>query len=145
MFVTQLFRTKSKMPRLEKDKVEYHIYLHQGEGDSEALSKSITDLTNVVQSALPSIINAINQLREQFIHMEETVATDLSSIRNEVNEAKTVMAGAKTLIEGLVKALQDALAGNDVTGDVQAIADELSGASDDLATAIDNVPHPEQH
>jgi restriction endonuclease Mrr len=130
------------MPKPDKEgTVEYHFHLHQG--DSDELTRAVTDLANVVQGAMPTIINSVNQLREQVQSLEARVATDLTSIRTEVNEAKTVLAGAKALIEGLYQALLDALAGENLTEDVKAIADDLGASVDELAAAVDNVPVPD--
>lgn len=130
------------MPKPDKgDVTEYHIHLHQGQDD--AAIAAITNLANLVQSAMPTMIESVNQLREQVQSLETQMATDLSRITSEVAETRTVIDGAIALIQGLAEALRNAASSEDVTAEVNALADSLESAQADLAAAIDNVPHPD--
>jgi hypothetical protein len=61
---------------------------------------------------------------------------DLSPLHNEVESTKGVIASAIALINGIAAKLREALAGDDVSGEVSAIAAELEAAKTALAEAV---------
>lgn len=118
------------MPRPEERVI--HIHIHNE--NNEALVAAVHDLVAAVETSTADIITRIDELGE-------AMATDLSRITQEVEDTRTVIDSAITLLNGLAQALRDAAAGADVTVEVNALADALDQKQSDLAAAIEaNTP-----
>ena len=63
------------------------------------------------------------------------MGVELDSLVAEVTETKSIMASAKTLIEGLKTRLDEAIASGDPAM-LQALSNDLNSGSEDLAAAI---------
>lgn len=78
--------------------------------------------------------------------MVYTLNANLESLRQEVDEAKTVQASAVTLLNGIVARLDELasqLAEQEIDNTaVLSMRDELHASTDALAAAVANVPPP---
>jgi ABC-type transporter Mla subunit MlaD len=114
-----------------KDEIQYHdVTLHlDAASDPEAAAK------------LDQILKKLTQLEKTITQGDQALMADLSRLQQEVDETGTVVDGAVTLINGLSEALREA-AGN--PEEIERLASQLDAKVNELAQAVDNVPHPDQ-
>lgn len=103
------------------------------------------DETSGIPEKLDTIIVSLGEISSQLTARNdqgEELMADLAALQASVDAQSSVVDGAVALIQGLSQALKDAVAANDPAA-IQAVIDELDANTSELATAVDNVPHPE--
>ena len=108
--------------------VTHHIEV-DAETDPEVLKK------------LDQILRRVTALERTITQGDQAIMADLSQLQQEVEETGTVVDSAVTLIGGLAEALREAATD---PAQIQQLAAQLDAKTQELAAAVDNVPHPEQ-
>lgn len=118
-------------PPGHSQRIDVYLHLEGGTGDAAGDVGAISE-------KLDTIISLLTQITVQ----EDAQMADLAALQASVDAQSSVVDGAVALIQGLSQALKDAVAANDPAA-IQAVIDELDANTSELATAVDNVPHPE--
>lgn len=99
-----------------------------------------------IDTKLDTVIDLLGQISFQLTtrtDQGEEIVADLAALQASVDTQSSVIDGAVALIQGLSQALKDAIASNDPAA-IQAVVDQLDSNTNELAAAVDNVPHAEQ-
>lgn len=79
---------------------------------------------------------SITAIQLQLAKMERNIMADLSKLKDAVAKETSVTQSAVSLIQGLAQRVRDAAAAGADQGDLNALADTISGQADALAAAV---------